>query len=119
MSSHPRASTDTGEEQDVMDTDSEPEAASTTAPNVAENDGSLAVLLQDSSNWLPKIRTMSKTDLIILLTPVVMPADREATVVSDPFEPFGRSLAKRHARVRHVPYIQRCGMRISRYTIAS
>jgi hypothetical protein len=101
------------------DTDSEPGAASTTVSNVAENDGSLAVLLQDSSNWLPKVRTMKETDLIILLTPVVMPADREATVVSDPFEPFGRSLAKRHARVRHVPYVQRYDTRISRHTIAS
>lgn len=44
---------------------------------------------------------------MILLTPVVDPNSEGAADTSDPFEPLGRSLARRHARVRHVPYTQR------------
>lgn len=122
MSSHTRASTNAGEEQDAMqedlsicsignsnlyylrDAESEPRAAS--AASSSENDGSLAMLLQDSVNWLAKVRALKESDLIILLTPVVPPTSN-STEVSDPFEPLGRSLAKRHARIRHVPYVPR------------
>ena len=40
----------------------------------------------------------------MLLTPVVPLPSQESTDLSDPFEPLGRALARRHARVRHVPY---------------
>lgn len=71
------------------------------------DDGSLATLLQDTSRALPEIRALKETDLIILLTPMVMPMNKESTVVSDPFEPLGRALARSHARIRHVPYLPR------------
>lgn len=51
---------------------------------------------------------MQETDVIILLTPVVIPISPSPTDLSDPFEPLGQSLAKRHARVRQIPYTQRC-----------
>jgi hypothetical protein len=71
--------------------------------------GSLAVVYRDATDWLPKIRTLQETDVIILLTPVVIPISPDPTDISDPFEPLGRSLAKRHARIRQVPYTQRWG----------
>ena len=67
----------------------------------------LAVVLRDSTNWLSDIRSLRETDVIILLTPVVSPVSQHPESTSDPFEPLGRSLASRHARIRHVPYTQR------------
>ncbi|TAQ85632.1 hypothetical protein B7494_g6041 [Chlorociboria aeruginascens] len=67
-------------------------------------------LLRDSPNWLSEVRTLEETKVIILLTPVVIPINPEPTDTGDPFEPLGRALAKRHARVRQVPYTQRNGI---------
>ena len=53
------------------------------------------------------MRTLRETEVIILITPVVVPISQDPTDLSDPFEPLGRSLARRHARVRQVPYTQR------------
>lgn len=47
--------------------------------------------------------------IITLLTPVVVPLDR-FSAAQDPFEPFGRALASRHPRVRHVPYTKKSGI---------
>ena len=66
-----------------------------------------AVLLRDSPNWLTHIRALQETDLVILLTPVVIPISQNPTNNSDPFEPFGRALARKHSRIRHVPYTTR------------
>lgn len=79
----------------------------TGAPNLDENNGTLATLVRDSTNWLPNLRALREIDVIILLTPVVVPITQDPTDTSDPFEPLGRSLAKRHARIRHIPYTQR------------
>lgn len=53
------------------------------------------------------MRNLRETDVIILLTPVVVPISQSPTDISDPFEPLGRSLAKRHSRIRQIPYTQR------------
>ena len=85
-----------------------PTAPSTTgALNLGEDTGTLATVVRDSTNWLPNVRALRETDVIILLTPVVVPISQDSTDTSDPFEPLGRSLAKRHARIRQVPYTQR------------
>ncbi|KAH8600870.1 hypothetical protein B0O99DRAFT_648963 [Bisporella sp. PMI_857] len=73
-------------------------------------DDRLAVVVRDSTNWLSMLKNLQETDVIILLTPVVVPISQDPTDLSDPFEPLGRSLAKRHPRVRHVPYTQRNGI---------
>jgi hypothetical protein len=66
-----------------------------------------AELLRDAPNWLSEVRNLRETDVIVLLTPVVIPISRNPIDTSDPFEPLGRSLAKRHSRVRQIPYTQR------------
>ncbi|RAL62309.1 hypothetical protein DID88_004875 [Monilinia fructigena] len=62
-----------------------------------------ATILRDSVDSLTKIRSLRESDVLVLLTPVVVPVSRDVTDTSDPFECFGRSLAKRHAKVRHIP----------------
>ncbi|KAB8299759.1 hypothetical protein EYC80_000012 [Monilinia laxa] len=69
-----------------------------------------ATILRDSVDSLTKIRSLRESDVLVLLTPVVVPVSRDVTDTSDPFECFGRSLAKRHAKVRHIPYTQRNGI---------
>lgn len=73
----------------------------------SRDSNALAVVVRDSTNWLSNMRNLQETDVIILLTPVVIPISQDPTDISDPFEPLGRSLARRHARVRQVPYTQR------------
>ncbi|KAF2810584.1 uncharacterized protein BDZ99DRAFT_475502 [Mytilinidion resinicola] len=49
---------------------------------------------------------------LVLFTPVVPPPPSPAASPphTDPFEPLGRALAQRHARIRHVPYVPAVGM---------
>lgn len=87
----------------VRDIDSaEPSVPSRQRDN--SNADSLSSILRDSPDWLSYFRALHETDIIILLTPVVVPIIQDPTEISDPFEPFGRALARRHSRVRHVPY---------------
>lgn len=67
----------------------------------------IATIIRDVPHWLSSIRLLQSTDVIILLTPVVIPISQDPTDISDPFEPLGRSLSRRHARIRHVPYTKR------------
>ena len=76
-------------------------------PSVPNQDGSsVAVLLKDVPQWLAHVRTLNESDIIVLLTPVTVPLSQDQLVVSDPFEPLGLALARRHGRIRHVPYTQ-------------
>ncbi|KAH6712146.1 hypothetical protein BKA61DRAFT_691844 [Leptodontidium sp. MPI-SDFR-AT-0119] len=79
-------------------------------PSAAETDEILAIISRDLRDWLSYIRALQETNVVILLTPVVIPISQDPTDISDPFEPFGRALAKRHPRIRHVPYTLRNGI---------
>ncbi|KAE9374486.1 hypothetical protein N431DRAFT_455239 [Stipitochalara longipes BDJ] len=102
MSSHVRRPTSIGQDDDEMDIDSNAPSRSSEALPVE--------LLRDAPNWLSAVRNLRETDVIVLLTPVVIPISHNPTDTSDPFEPLGRSLAKRHSRVRQIPYTQRNGI---------
>lgn len=75
-----------------------------------------AVLVRDNQSCLPLSKFLTDGDLVILLTPVVPPDPgdlRSAAnkgVTTDPFEPFGRALARHHSWIRHVPYTSRSGI---------
>lgn len=73
---------------------------------------SKAVLVRDLQSCLPLSRILADGDLILLLTPVV-PLPRSmanSPLTSDPFEPFGRALARHHPWIRHVPYTAKGGI---------
>ena len=62
-----------------------------------------AAILWDKQDCLPLQKLLSDNDIIAFLTPVVVPYHHEPSTI-DPFEPLGRAIAARHARVHHVPY---------------
>lgn len=66
------------------------------------------VLIRDLQSCLPLSKVLGPRDIILVLSPAVPPIDR--TNPSDPFEPFGRSLARHHPFVHHVPYLPRDGI---------
>ncbi|KAK3995031.1 hypothetical protein QBC44DRAFT_305646 [Cladorrhinum sp. PSN332] len=74
-----------------------------------------ASVIHDSQSTLPLSKPLKDGDLILLLTPAAIPdlsavkRDPKA-LTSDPFEPLGQALAKRHPWVRHVPYLPRNGI---------
>lgn len=96
-----------------LDPEPKPTPPAPDASNAGEHNANLATLLRDSTNWLPNVKTLRETDVIILLTPIVIPISQDPTDTSDPFEPLGRALAKRHARIRQVPYTQRWNTHLS------
>lgn len=55
------------------------------ALSVNHNKDDLAVLLRDVPDWLGDIQRLRETDVIILLTPVMIPVSRDPTDTSDPF----------------------------------
>ncbi|KAG9236612.1 hypothetical protein BJ875DRAFT_215169 [Amylocarpus encephaloides] len=100
------------EDEDEMDVDSgsaRPPSHSRPSADGSRN-GSLAVVSRDTTDWLQHVRSLQETDVIILLTPVVIPISPDPADISDPFEPLGLALAKRHARIRQVPYTKRNGI---------
>lgn len=72
--------------------------------------GGVVSLVHDSPNWLSVMRNLRPTDVIVLLTPVVIPVSQDPGDTADPFECFGRALASRHPRIRHVPYTNTNGI---------
>jgi GNAT superfamily N-acetyltransferase len=69
-------------------------------------------LVRDHQACVPLTRILGDGDLLVLLSPVVVPFQLEGNSSSnrDPFEPFGRALAKRHPWTRHVPYTSSNGI---------
>ena len=67
-----------------------------------------------SSQSLAALRGLRKEDLIVLFTPVLVPAKSGKSAASkapaDPFEPLGRAISEHHKRVRHVPYVPKIGL---------
>ncbi|KEQ99216.1 hypothetical protein AUEXF2481DRAFT_36535 [Aureobasidium subglaciale EXF-2481] len=62
--------------------------------------------LQSSSSSLKTLSGLPTDQLVILLTPAIPSTDGN----EDPFECLGRALSKRHARVRHVPFVAKVGL---------
>lgn len=66
------------------------------------------MLIHDHPSHIPLSKILERGDLILLLTPVVLPIEQDSN--QDPFEPLGRGLAKYHPWIRHVPYTPRGGI---------
>ncbi|KAK4152642.1 hypothetical protein C8A00DRAFT_34673 [Chaetomidium leptoderma] len=71
--------------------------------------------VQDSQSCIPLSNQLKDGDIILLLTPGIVPevspSNRDAdNPPSDPFEPLGKALARHHPWVRHVPYLPRNGI---------
>lgn len=96
---------------DVDDSDGSTPTASTFShpiPNMLQH----CELIQSSTEALDNLRTLPSRAIILLLTPVMVLPEELAfsgRPQADPFEHLGRSLSKRHARIRHVPYISKIG----------
>ncbi|KAF2202315.1 hypothetical protein GQ43DRAFT_430874 [Delitschia confertaspora ATCC 74209] len=72
---------------------------------------STAYFVRSSEAILNRFRSLHQAEYIILFTPVVPhPAGTELRLDMDPFEPLGRSLSRRHSRIRHVPYVPSRGL---------
>jgi GNAT superfamily N-acetyltransferase len=70
-----------------------------------------AVLVRDEQDCIPLGRILSERELLYLLTPAAVPLPPwPADPPEDPFETFGRALARHHRWVRHVPYTLRDGI---------
>ncbi|KAK7910791.1 beta-n-acetyltransferase [Apiospora marii] len=74
------------------------------------------VILRDQEEYIPLTTILDENDVIVLLTPLVVPLQRDADAGIDPFESLGRALALRHPHIRHVPYTARDG--ITEYHVA-
>lgn len=83
-------------------------AADSTLPapggTVARSKLSKISLLRDRQACIPLTRVLDDGDILVLLSPVVVPVRRGDGSIEDPFEPLGRALASRHPWVRHIPY---------------
>ncbi|KAK6606816.1 glycoside hydrolase family 3 [Botrytis cinerea] len=94
-----------------IDTDEDFISTSSDISEIQSNEGNTsATILRDSADFLSKIRSLHESDVLVLLTPIVVPISQDITDTSDPFECLGRALARRHAKVRHIPYTRRNGI---------
>lgn len=68
--------------------------------------------VQSSSSSLRTLSSLATDRLIVLFTPAIPLTDahKREHGSEDPFECFGRALSKRHARVRHVPFVAKVGL---------
>lgn len=71
---------------------------------------SLATLLWDHQSFIPLQKNLVDEDLVLLLTPAVVPLDRSLPSATDPFEPLGQALAQKYPWIRHVPYTKKYGV---------
>nr|OQO16643.1 hypothetical protein B0A51_15365 [Rachicladosporium sp. CCFEE 5018] len=73
--------------------------------------------MRSSAPALDALRTLPRSSLLLLLTPV-LPASSYLTTSepatpkarADPFESLGRELAIHHSKLRHVPYLPNQGL---------
>jgi hypothetical protein len=75
-----------------------------------QSQSSPATLLWDHQDLIPLQKNLGEEDLVLLLTPAVVPLDQSPTNASDPFEPLGKALARTHPWIRHVPYTKERGI---------
>ena len=83
-------------------TDSKP---TTTYANTEVNSSDVR-FMRSSSASLKTLNSLPTDQLVVLFTPAIPSADSH----EDPFECLGRSLSKRHARIRHVPFVAKVGL---------
>jgi hypothetical protein len=80
----------------------------------SNNSRSECRVMHSTPESLTALQSLPSTSLVLLLTPVITPAnvDKSATKATstDPFESLGRELSKQHHRLRHVPYLPTVGM---------
>ncbi|KAI9695451.1 MAG: hypothetical protein M1820_008636 [Bogoriella megaspora] len=85
-------------------------------PNLMDqlNIAPTTAFVRSSSSTLSAIQELDDSEYIVLFTPAIIPpkasqSSTQATTSTpspvDPFEAFGRALASRHRRIRHVPYL--------------
>lgn len=67
-------------------------------------------LLSDLDDLIPLRNSLGDEEIVLLLTPVIIPPNPYTHGTSDPFEPLGRALAKEYPLVRHVPYTKKRGI---------
>lgn len=68
--------------------------------------------VRSSASSLKFLQSLPEACIIVLFTPAIPPMagmDKKGMTV-DPFESFGRAISRRHARVRHVPYVPKVGL---------
>ncbi|KAK4240493.1 hypothetical protein C8A03DRAFT_13188 [Achaetomium macrosporum] len=92
-----------------------PRPAPTPAPLEMDATGRRGISIQDSQSCIPLSRLLKDGDIILLLTPGIIPEvspmnRNPSSPPSDPFEPLGKALARHHPWVRHVPYMPRNGI---------
>ncbi|EXM13423.1 hypothetical protein FOTG_18116 [Fusarium oxysporum f. sp. vasinfectum 25433] len=75
-----------------------------------QSQSSSATLLWDHQDLIPHQKNLGNEDLVLLLTPAVVPLDQSLANASDPFEPLGKALARTHPWIRHVPYTKERGI---------
>ncbi|KAI1044320.1 hypothetical protein LB505_007132 [Fusarium chuoi] len=75
-----------------------------------QSQSSPATLLWDHQDLIPLQKNLGDEDLVLLLTPAVVPLDQSLANTSDPFEPLGKALARTHPWIRHVPYTKERGI---------
>lgn len=63
-------------------------------------------VLKDSNRWIQRTRELHSDATLVLLTPALAPTEDSSKVTGDPFEPLGQAIAQKHAKVRHVPYLE-------------
>ncbi|RDW70145.1 hypothetical protein BP5796_08542 [Coleophoma crateriformis] len=86
------------------------EASSSSSSSSTAGSTNLASTIRDSPNWLARFSNLQEHDILLLITPVVIPISQDPADTTDPFEPLGRAIASRHGKVRQVPYTQRNGI---------
>lgn len=69
-----------------------------------------ASILWDRQNCIPLRRVLAEDDILLLLTPVVIPPAPQNYNTRDPFESLGKSLSQQCCGVRHVPYTKAHGI---------
>jgi GNAT superfamily N-acetyltransferase len=78
------------------------------APEISQQPQTL--VLRDREDYLPLENVLCQDDILLLLTPVIVPVDAETDPATDPFECMGKAIADRHSLVRHVPYTKAHGI---------
>jgi hypothetical protein len=78
----------------------------TTTHTNAEVHSSNVRFMRSSSSSLHTLNSLPTDQIVVLFTPAIPSSDGH----EDPFECLGRSLSKRHSRVRHVPFVTKVGL---------